>query len=97
MTNQKVKKMNNEILENQAKLRDNGNKKVLCPTCDEPFIFGMKDNFHEFSIGLTTILECIVIAEQLGYIPKLSDEWWSITIRRYPFLANIRNNLNLRE
>lgn len=89
--------MDDEFLKNQAKLHSVENKEMLCPTCDEPFIFGMKDKFHEFSIGLTTILECTVIAEQLGYIPKFSEEWWSLALRRYPFLEQVRNNINLKE
>ena len=95
MTTRKEKKMN--FLENQAQLREAENKEVFCPTCDEPFIFGMEDNFHKFSIGLTTILECTAIAEHLGYIPKFSDEWWALVLRRYPCLERLRNNLNLRE
>lgn len=58
------------MLENRATVCA-GNKEILCPRCDEPFVFGMKDNFHEFSIGLTTILECTAIAEHLGYLPQL--------------------------
>lgn len=43
--------MADAMLENRATVCA-GNKEILCPRCDEPFVFGMKDNFHEFSIGL---------------------------------------------
>lgn len=45
--------MTDAMLENRATVCA-GNKEVHCSRCDEPFVFGMKDNFHEFSIGLTT-------------------------------------------
>ncbi|CAK7024224.1 hypothetical protein [Bilophila wadsworthia] len=88
--------MADAMLENRATVCA-GNKEILCPRCDEPFVFGMKDNFHEFSIGLTTILECTAIAEHLGYLPQFPQEWWEATLERYPFLAYVRNNLNQRE
>lgn len=85
--------MNDTIFENRATLRPEGHKEVLCPHCDEPLVFGMKDKFHEFSIGLTAILECVVVAEQEGYIPTFPDEWWILLIQRYPFVAGIREQL----
>lgn len=83
--------------ENRAVQRAEGNRQVLCERCDEPFVFGMKDKYHEFSIGLTTILECLVIAEQEGCVPSFPDEWWISLCRDYPFLAEVRENLIQRE
>jgi hypothetical protein len=48
-----------------------------CPCCLEELVFAMKDNYHQFSIGLSTILSCLAIAEKKGYVPKLPYEWWS--------------------
>lgn len=61
--------------------RDAANKPVaedttLCETCNEVLTFAMRDNFHEFSVGLSTILECLQVAEQQGYVPPLPAEWW---------------------
>jgi len=50
--------------------------------CHEELVFALKDNCHEFSIGLSTILECVAVAEKEGYLPKLPDKWW-LDIRRY--------------
>lgn len=44
--------------------------------CSENLVFAMKDNYHAFSIGLTTILECLAVAEKEGYVPRLPDAWW---------------------
>lgn len=85
------------ILENQAILQQSPNREVLCPRCDEPFVFGLKDNFHEFSIGLTTILECLAIAEYYGYVPEFPDEWWISATKRYETLSSVRNNLQRTE
>jgi hypothetical protein len=43
----------------------------------------MKDNYHEFSIGLSTILSCLAMAEKEGAVPKIPYEWWSLINRRY--------------
>ena len=43
----------------------------------------MKDNFHEFSIGLKTILSCLAMAEKEGAVPKIPYEWWWLINRRY--------------
>jgi len=57
------------MFENSVVIQDGVHEEVLCPHCDEPLVFGMKDNTHEFSTGLTKILECLVVAEHMGYVP----------------------------
>lgn len=54
-----------------------------CDRCDDEIIFRLKDNHHEFSIGLTTILNCLKLAEDKNAIPKLSDKWWMSIKSRY--------------
>ena len=49
----------------------------------EDYLFMMKDNYHEFSIGLSTILSCLAMAEKEGAVPKIPYEWWSLINRRY--------------
>lgn len=51
--------------------------------CDDPILFQMRDRYHEFSLGLFTILDCLKIAEQKGHVPKLPDEWWLSNKIRY--------------
>ncbi len=45
----------------------------------EPIInqlyFEMKDNHHIFQLGLSTILECLLYAEQKGEVPQLPGDW----------------------
>jgi hypothetical protein len=48
-----------------------------CECCEEELVFAMKDNYHEFSIGLSTVLHCLAIAQQEGYIPTIPSEWWN--------------------
>lgn len=90
-------KMVDALLKNQAILQKSQNREVLCPRCNEPFVFGLKDNFHEFSIGLTTILEYLAIAEYYSYVPEFPDEWWISATKRYETLSTIRNNLDQTE
>ena len=56
-----------KILENEAEL------------CNDK----IKDHYHEFSIGLSTILSCLAMAEKEGAVPKIPYEWWSLINRRY--------------
>lgn len=49
---------------------------VNCLECEEELVFHMRDNYHKFSIGLRTILECLNLAEAQGCVPPLPDNWW---------------------
>lgn len=44
--------------------------------CLEELVFAMEDNQHQFSLGLSTVLRCLAIAEHEGYVPKLPYDWW---------------------
>ncbi len=63
-----------ETFENRA-IYQNKVKENHCSNCDEPLVFGLKDNYHEFSLGLSTVLRLLLIAEKQGYVPKLPSEW----------------------
>ena len=54
----------------------------ICPDMKQLF-FDMKDNYHEFQIGLKTILECIIFAEKEEQIPKLPLSWYTDVCTRY--------------
>ena len=47
-----------------------------CEECLENYIFKLRDKEHEFFVGLTTILSCLLFAESEGAIPRINDEWW---------------------
>lgn len=51
--------------------------------CDDPLLFHMRDNYHEFYMGLFPILHCLKFAEQEGYVPPLGDDWWISICSRY--------------
>lgn len=42
----------------------------------EQWVFRLKDSIL-FSLGLSSVLECLVVAEQTGNVPCLSEEWWA--------------------
>lgn len=50
---------------------------TMCEECSEELFFEMKDNYHEFSLSLSVVLNCLFIAEKEGYVPQLPDTWWS--------------------
>lgn len=56
---------------------------VACLNCDEDIVFAMSDKYHEFSIGLRTILRCLKIAENEGSVPPLPTEWWISIAHRH--------------
>ena len=74
--------------ENEAK-RIQGRKGSLqaqennCDYCNNPILFAMQDNYHQFSMGLITILQCLKLAEDEGHIPKLPGDWWVQLANRY--------------
>ncbi|KAE9541341.1 hypothetical protein HT665_04235 [Ursidibacter maritimus] len=74
-------KKNNKILSNNAKLFAANNSQ--CNQCDETLIFAMQDQYHQFSIGITTILECLKFAESQNAIPKISEDWWDQIRERF--------------
>ncbi len=54
-----------------------------CDVCNEALLFAMKDNYHQFSITLSTVLECLRAAEQAGEVPPLPSDWWYQVQRRF--------------
>lgn len=40
----------------------------------EAFVFAMQDRCGKFSIALSDVLSCILIAEERGYLPELPSE-----------------------
>ena len=85
------------VLENRASLCDAASTEVFCPSCDEALVFAMRDNHHDFSIGLGTILECLVLAEKHGHVPALPDQWWVQIGRRYDRVEKLHHTLFYQE
>lgn len=69
----------NSFMNNQA-VQHGGMEENCTDCCDDPVLFHMRDNYHEFSMGLFPILRCLRLAEEDGHVPPLGDEWW-INIR----------------
>lgn len=65
----------NNILANRATLKKTQSNGT-CQQCDDPIIFALQDKHHQFSIGLSTILECLKFAENEHTIPPIPEEWW---------------------
>lgn len=72
------KEIKEEILENEAVLGDESIEDHSgCHCCEELYLFHMKDNYHEFAIGLTTVLNMLSVAEAAGAVPELPADWWN--------------------
>ncbi|MCL1996840.1 MAG: hypothetical protein FWG63_11585 [Defluviitaleaceae bacterium] len=57
-----------------------------CEICSEPIIFALStENGENFSIGLTTVLECLRIAQEQGHVPDIDEEteFWCKMVGRY--------------
>lgn len=52
-------------------------ERIYCDNCFEQVVFMMRDKEHEFSIGLATVLECVIFAIRNGDLPKLPQSWLS--------------------
>lgn len=72
-----------DIYNNRASLgkTDNHRDATDSECCEEELVFALQDKYHRFSVGLSTILNCLYIADQESYVPPLPDAWWA-QIRR---------------
>lgn len=52
-------------------------EQICCENCCEQVIFHMEDTQHRFSMGLSTVMECLIFAIQTGNLPKLPMSWLS--------------------
>lgn len=50
---------------------------ICCENCFEEVVFMLRDKEHEFSLGLTTVLQCLEFAVKIGSLPKLPVSWLS--------------------
>jgi hypothetical protein len=50
---------------------------------EEEMIFALQDRHHQFSMGLSTVLQCLRMAEREGGVPDLPEDWWIQVKRRY--------------
>lgn len=64
-----------EIFFNRAEALEAEN--ISCENCFEETVFLLKDKEHEFSMGLTTVLQCLEFAIKIGSLPKLPASWTS--------------------
>lgn len=64
-----------EIFFNRAEAE--GAERIHCDKCFEQVVFMLRDKDHEFSLGLTTVLECLAFAIKNGDLPKLPQSWLS--------------------
>ena len=57
-----MKTEHNELLNNRVML--DGEEEMVCDNCWETVIFHLKDKNNEFSMGLSTVMECLIFAIQ---------------------------------
>ena len=50
---------------------------------EEQLYFELKDKYHTFQIGLSTMLECIAFAIEKNELPTIDQTWWSVVRDTY--------------
>lgn len=50
----------------------------------EDTYFLLKDSVHEFTLGLSDILDCLKYAEAKGLVPPVPVPWWISLAGMYP-------------
>ncbi|WP_428947206.1 hypothetical protein ACQUQQ_00760 [Acidithiobacillus ferrooxidans] len=55
---------------------------------EEEMVFALQDQHHKFSMGLSTILQCLRMAEREGGVPNLPSDWWIQVARRYSIILD---------
>lgn len=66
---------NNHQEMNDRKVGLESAEEITCDNCCESVIFHLRDNEHEFTMGLSTVLECLMFVIQQGDLPKLPISW----------------------
>ncbi|MCR6969996.1 hypothetical protein NS834_26225, partial [Pseudomonas aeruginosa] len=81
---QEMDTMNHDdILNNRAELLQEQNGDDSGSLCHDELIFALQDKHHAFSLGLSTVLQCLKMAEHEGVVPELPEGWWSRMANRY--------------
>ncbi len=65
---------------------------IMNPDCEETVWFHMSVGDNEFRMGLGNMLECLMFAEDCGFIPNLPWDWWSKLPESYG-LSDLRLSL----
>ncbi len=66
---------NNHQEMNDRKVSFECAEEITCDNCCESVIFHLRDCEHEFTMGLSTVLECLMFAIKQGDLPKLPISW----------------------
>ncbi|MDR1703896.1 MAG: hypothetical protein LBS19_04320 [Clostridiales bacterium] len=78
MTQQK----HQEVFFNRAAVKDA--QRQICEECFEVVVFALRDSGGTlFSVGLTTMLQCLQFAIENGDLPKLPSSWLREVDSRY--------------
>ena len=75
--------MNHEnVFFNRAKVENA--ESINCDNCFESLVFALRDSEgRKFTVGLTTMLECLKFAISQGELPKLPYTWGMKVDSRY--------------
>ncbi|MGC3412536.1 hypothetical protein ACPTII_32395 [Pseudomonas aeruginosa] len=72
-----------DILNNRAELLQEQHGDDSGSLCHDELIFALQDKHHVLSLGLSTLLQCLRMAEHEGAVPELPEGWWSRMANRY--------------
>ena len=70
-------------INNRAQWTNEPPQTSYCDSCSNHLLFAMRDYHHEFTLGITTLLECLMAAEDQGAVPVLPNDWWNAVISHY--------------
>ena len=74
-------------INNRAQWTNEPPQTSYCDSCSNHLLFAMRDNHHEFTLGITTLLECLRAAADQGAVPPLPDGWWNTVQNHYKLAA----------
>lgn len=58
-------------------------------SCDDSPRFELLYNGQTIFLDLTTLLQCLKIAEYSHFTPPIDSDWWLDIVRRYPVEINL--------
>lgn len=72
-----------EVLDNRAQLSGVPATDQGAHHCAHHLLFALRDKHHDFSLDVTTVLQCLQFAQDEGAVPALPDDWWIAVRGRY--------------
>jgi hypothetical protein len=84
-----MKNEHKAVLANRVKA-DGGAESRYCEECGELMVFAFSDSRgNKFSVGLSTVIDCLLLAIEQNELPKLPSSWFDEMRSRVDYSANL--------